>query len=112
MPALSGRTVRLITGAASLDLFTFFVPSRTATLKANDVLYTVTDLGALNCCSDCNPVSAALSVNAHGDMAGVTLSLTDPQRQVPFVYRNGTMTMLSDTYGWAAGIIDAGQVTG
>jgi probable HAF family extracellular repeat protein len=112
MLAFSGRTLRLMTGAA-LVVFTLFVPwSRTITLRANDVLYAVTDLGALNCCSEWYAASAALAVNAHGDVAGVTSSPTDPQRQVPFVYRNGTMTMLSDTYGWAAGINDAGQVTG
>ena len=45
-------------------------------------------------------------------MAGLTSSPSDPQRQVPFVYHNGTMTMISDSYGWAAGINDARQVTG
>jgi probable HAF family extracellular repeat protein len=113
MPVCSSRTLRFVTGAAALVVFTFVVPLvRPGTLKANDVLYTVKDLGALNCCYFWSAGSAALAVNAHGDVAGVTSSPTDPQRQVPFVYRNGTMTMISDTYGWASGINDAGQVTG
>lgn len=51
MSARSGRTLRVVSGTAALVVFTFvlslFGPG---TLKANDVLYTVTDLGALNCC--------------------------------------------------------------
>jgi len=31
---------------------------------------------------------------------------------VPFLYHDGTMTLISDTYGWAAGINDNGEVTG
>ena len=81
-------------------------------LVAEGVRYTVTDLGAAGCCYEWIRGSSALAVNAHGDVAGITSSPTDPLRQVPFVYRNGTMTVISDNYGWATGINDAGQVTG
>jgi probable HAF family extracellular repeat protein len=107
------RTVRLVAGAAALALLIFVLPlARPTTLEADGVLYTVKDLGALNCCYDWYAASAAFAVNARGDVAGVTSSRTDPQRKVPFVYRDGAMTPISDSYGWAAGINDAGQVTG
>jgi len=113
MSASSGRTLRFVSGAAALVVFTFVLPLvQPGALKANDVLYTVRDLGALNCCYSWSAASAALALNAHGDVAGLTSSPSDSQRQVPFVYHNGTMTMISDTYGWAAGINDARQVTG
>jgi probable HAF family extracellular repeat protein len=113
MPTFSDRPLRVVAGAVALVVFTFVLPlSRPGTVTANGVLYTVKDLGALNCCYDWSAASAALAVNAHGDVAGVTSSPTDPQRRVPFVYQNGTMTLLSDSYGWAAGINDAGQVAG
>jgi probable HAF family extracellular repeat protein len=109
----SGRTLRFVAGAVALVAFAFVLPQfRPNTVKANEVLYTVTDLGALNCCSGWYEASAALAVNAHGDVAGVTSSPTDPQRRVPFVYHDGVMTAISDNPGWAAGINDAGQVTG
>jgi len=112
MSARSGRSLHTLAGAVALVAFTFVLPlTGPRTLKANDVLYTVTDLGALNCCSSW-AASAASALNAQGDVAGSTLSPTDPSRTVPFVYQNGTMMVISDTYGWAAGINDAGEVTG
>jgi hypothetical protein len=61
-----GRTFRFVAGTTALVVFTFvlrlFGPT---TLKANDVLYTVKDLGALNCCYDWSAASAALAVNAN-----------------------------------------------
>jgi probable HAF family extracellular repeat protein len=105
--------LRGIVGIAVLGVFTFVLPPFMAgSLKANDILYTVTDLGALGCCYQWSQASAALAVNAHGDVAGVTSSPTDPQRMIPFVYQNGTMTAISTDLGWAVGINDAGQVTG
>ena len=113
MSASSDRTLRFVSGAAALVVFTFVLPLvQPGALKSNDVLFTVKDLGALNCCYSWSAASAALALNAHGDVAGLTSSPSDSQRQVPFVYHNGTMTMISDTYGWAAGINDARQVTG
>src|SRR5689334_18682297 len=113
MSARSGRRLRFIIGSIALVVFTFVLPPLgSRALEANDVLYTVVDLGALNCCVSGSPASAAAAVNAHGDVVGSTSSPNDPTRPVPFLYRDGTMTMLSDTYGWAAGINDAGQVTG
>ena len=108
-----GWIVRVVAGTAALVVFMFMLPLfGPSTLKANEVLYTVTDLGALNCCFDWYAASAALAVNAQGDVAGVTSSPTDPQRMVPFLYHDGTMTALSDDPGSATGINDAGQVTG
>ena len=113
MSVCSGRILRFGAGTAALVIFTFVLPLYgPRTLKANDVLYTVTDLGALNCCYDWHAASAASSVNAHGDVAGLTSSPTDPQHMVPFVYHDGVMTAISDNRGWAAGINDAGEVTG
>jgi len=113
MSARSGRRLRFIVGTIALVVFTFVIlPLGSRALEANDVLYTVVDLGALNCCVSGSPASAAAAVNAHGDVVGSTSSPNDPTRPVPFLYRDGTMTVLSDTYGWAAGINDAGQVTG
>lgn len=113
MSACSSRTLRFVAGAVALVVLPFALPLfRPTTLKANDVLYTVTDLGALNCCSGWYEASAALAVNAHGDVAGVTSSPTDPLRRVPFVYHDGIMTAIGDNPGWASGINDAGQVAG
>ena len=81
-------------------------------LVAQEAQYIVTDLGAAACCYEWIRGSSALALNAHGDVAGITSSPTDPMRQVPFVYRNGTMTVITDNYGWATAINDAGQVTG
>ena len=45
MSASSGRTLRFVSGAAALVVFTFVFPLvRPGALKANDVLYTVKDL--------------------------------------------------------------------
>jgi probable HAF family extracellular repeat protein len=108
----AGRS-RGVVGIVMLGVFTLALPAFVAgSLKANDVLYTVTDLGALGCCYQWSQASAALAVNAHGDVAGVTSSPTDPQRMIPFVYQNGVMTAISSDVGWAVGINDAGQVTG
>jgi probable HAF family extracellular repeat protein len=109
----SRPTLRHVAGTAAIVALTFGLPVfQRGTVKANDVQYTVTDLGALNCCYSWSEASAGLAVNAHGHVAGMTSSPTDPQLRVPFVYRDGTMTLISDNYGWAAGINDAGQVTG
>ena len=105
--------LRFLAATVALVVFTFVLPLfGPRTLEANDVLYTVTDLGALNCCYDWYAASAASAVNAHGDVVGSTSSPTDPGRIVPFLYHDGTMTLISDTYGWAAGINDNGEVTG
>jgi probable HAF family extracellular repeat protein len=113
MSVRSGRILHVGAGTAALVVFTFVLPLLAPrTLKANAVLYTVADLGALNCCYDWYAASAASSVNAHGDVAGFTSSPTDPQRMVPFVYHDGVMTAISDNPGWAAGINDDGEVAG
>src|SRR5262249_13588654 len=109
----SNSTRRALTACAAV----FFVMASTpafkqVTLRASGALYTVIDLGALNCCYDWINASAALAINGHGDVAGLTSSPTDPSRTIPFVYQNGTMTAISDSYGWATSINDAGEVTG
>src|SRR5262245_12386030 len=109
----SGRTLRAPTACAALFLVALVTPAiQPSTLQASAALYHVTDLGALNCCYDSIYASAALALNAHGDVAGFTASPIDASRTVPFVYQNGTMTAISDGYGWATSINDAGEVTG
>ena len=104
------RRARIVLAAM---LFAIAVPAfKSVTLRASGALYTVTDLGALNCCYDGVYASQALAINAHGDVAGFALSPTDPSRTIPFVYQNGTMTAIVDAYGWATSINDAGEVTG
>jgi hypothetical protein len=39
-------------------------------------------------------------------------NLADEDFVSPFVYENGTMTLISPLFGWATGINDVGQVTG
>ena len=109
----STRTRGAFVVCAAAFLLTVAVPAlKPVTLRASGALYTVTDLGALNCCYDWIYASAAIAINAHGDVAGFTSSPTDPSRTIPFVYQNGTMTAISDNYGWATSINDAGEVTG
>ena len=104
---------RAIVVCLALSALTVATPAfRPVTLRASGALYNVTDLGALNCCYDWVYASAALAINAHGDVAGFTSSPTDPLRTIPFIYQNGTMTPITDNYGWATSINDAGEVTG
>src|SRR5256885_2319803 len=107
------RTRRALVVCAAAFLFTVATPAfKPVTLRASGALYTVTDLGALNCCYDWVYASAALAINAQGNVAGFTSSPNDPSRTIPFVYQNGTMTAITDNYGWATSINDAGEVTG
>jgi len=109
----SGRTFSPPVAWTTLFLVSLVTPTiQPSTLLASAVGYRVTDLGALNCCYDAIYASAALAVNTHGDVAGFTTSPTDASRTIPFVYQNGTMTAISDNYGWATSINDAGEVTG
>jgi len=109
----SSRRLRPPVACAALFLVALATPGiQPSTLQASAALYRVTDLGALNCCYDATYASAALALNAHGDVAGFTASPTDASRTIPFVYQNGTMTAISDNYGWATSINDAGEVTG
>jgi uncharacterized membrane protein len=107
------RTRRALVVCAAVFFVTVATPAfKPVTLRASGALYTVTDLGALNCCYTWIYASAATAINAHGDVAGFTSSPTDPSRTIPFVYQNGTMTAISDNYGWATSINDSGEVTG
>ncbi len=109
----SNPTRRALVVCAAVFFVTVATPVfKPVTLRASGALYTVTDLGALNCCTDWIYASAATAINAHGDIVGITSSPTDPLRTIPFVYQNGTMTAISDNYGWATSINDAGEVTG
>jgi probable HAF family extracellular repeat protein len=107
------RTCRALVVCAAVAVVTVATPAfKPVTLRASSALYTVTDLGALNCCTYWIYASAATAINAHGDVAGMTSSPTDPLRTIPFVYHNGTMTAISNNEGWATSINDAGEVTG
>src|SRR5262245_23903396 len=109
----SSRRLRPPVACAALFLVALVMPAiRPSMLQASGALYRVTDLGALNCCYDAIYASAALAVNAHGDVAGFTASPTDASRTIPFVYQNGTMTALSDNYGWGTSINGVGDVNG
>jgi probable HAF family extracellular repeat protein len=73
---------------------------------ADSPAYTVADLGTLGGC-----LSVAKAVNNSGDIVGYSLNATEPMER-PFIYRNGAMTAISNSYGWGTGINDAGQATG
>ena len=81
--------------------------------KGNQVLYTIVDLGAVvNCCGE-SMESSALSINNAGQVVGFTeTNLADEDFVSPFIYENGTMTLISPLFGWATGINDDAQVTG
>ena len=81
-------------------------------VKATTALYTLTDLGSLGCCNWWIWESSALAVNNSGVVVGTTTSPTDPSVTVPFIYRDGTMTAITDWSGEARGINDAGQAIG
>jgi probable HAF family extracellular repeat protein len=83
-----------------------------APVKATTALYTVTDLGSLGCCARWIWGSSAYGINGAGDIVGATTSASDPTRMVPFIYRNGAMSALTTSSGWATAINDAGQATG
>jgi len=107
------RARRALVVCTAVFFATVAIPAfKPVTLRASGALYTVTDLGALNCCTSWIFASGAMAINAHGDVAGNTSSPTDALRQVPFVYQNGTMTAITDIDGWATSINDAGEVTG
>src|SRR5688572_3202291 len=112
MTRRSARARRALVICVALVPITAASAFTPATLRASGALYTVTDLGALNCCYNWIQASAGTAINAHGEVAGSTSSPTDPLRPIPFVYRNGTMTPITDNYGWATSINDFGEVTG
>jgi probable HAF family extracellular repeat protein len=100
----------LISGAALLGCA--LVGGVSVPVKASTALYSITDLGSLGCCAWWVWESSAVGINNAGDVVGATTSPTDPTNTVPFIYRNGTMTAIRDSYGSATGINDAGQATG
>ncbi|HEU5259150.1 MAG TPA: hypothetical protein VFU28_24350 [Vicinamibacterales bacterium] len=107
------RTRRALVGWTAVFFAVVATPGfKPVTLRANGAQYTLTDLGALNCCSSWINASGATAINAHGDVAGVTSSPTDASRTIPFIYQNGTMTPIIDSYGSATAINDVGEVTG
>jgi probable HAF family extracellular repeat protein len=83
-----------------------------APLRADTTLYRVTDLGSLGCCWSWIWESTATGINNNGDVVGYSTSPTDPAWTVPFIYRNGTMTAMTATAGFAHAINDAGDATG
>jgi probable HAF family extracellular repeat protein len=81
-------------------------------VKADTARYTFTDLGSLGCCNYWIWESTAIAINNAGEIVGTTTSPTDPSVTLPFIYRNGRMTAITDRQGEAVAINDAGQVTG
>ena len=69
----SNRTRRALAVCAAVFSLAVAAPSfKPITLRASSALYTVTDLGALNCYYDWINASVALAINGHGDVAGFT----------------------------------------
>lgn len=75
-------------------------------IQADSLAYTIADLGTLGGC-----MSMAKAVNNSGDVVGYSLNATESMER-PFIYRNGVMSAISDSFGWGTGINDAGQATG
>jgi hypothetical protein len=68
------RTRRALVVSAAVFFVTVATPAfEPVTLRASGALYTVTDLGALNCCYTWIYASAATAINAHGDVAGLPI---------------------------------------
>jgi len=74
--------------------------------------YTITDLGSLYGCCTSDDESAAVGINNAGDVVGWSLTQLGEYHPVPFIYRNGQMTAITTTEGYATAINNAGQVTG
>jgi probable HAF family extracellular repeat protein len=102
----------ILVQAGSLGCALAVLAGTSTPVKADTALYTLTDLGSLGCCNWWIWESSALALNNAGDVVGVTTSPTDPSVTVPFIYRNGRMTAITDWAGEARGINEAGQVTG
>src|SRR5262245_46822337 len=98
----------LLLGAISVLFTLVALVLGPAPLTASSALYTVADLGALDCC----PGSIARAINIHGEVVGEVQTLTDPQLTYPFIYENGQMRMIGALQGSGVGINDAGQATG
>jgi len=102
----------MLVHAAAVACAVAVVGGVTPAAKADPALFTVTDLGSLGCCNYWIWESSALGLNNLGDVVGVTTSATDSSVTIPFLYRNGTMTALTDWAGEARSINDSGQATG
>ena len=101
-------SVRRIARTGSLVAGIILIGSTLAPVRiqADSPTYTVADLGTLGGC-----VSMAKAVNNSGDVVGYSLNASEPMER-PFIYRNGAMSAVSDSFGWATGINDLGQATG
>jgi probable HAF family extracellular repeat protein len=98
--------------SATVTCAVAILASSPARVTADSPMYAVTDLGSLGCCNWWIWESTALALNNAGEVVGVTTSPTDPTVTLPFIYRNGQMTAITDWAGDARGINDAGLVTG
>lgn len=113
MPVFPGRLFRsAAVRAATVASAVAIVASTPAPVTADSPMYALTDLGSLGCCNWWIWESSALGLNNAGEVVGVTTSPTDPTVMLPFIYRNGQMTALTDWAGEARAINDAGVVTG
>ena len=106
------RFRRFTGGVAVLAACSIAIPS-----SADMQLYTVEDLGTLSGTTTGFTTSMSVSdINDAGDVAGCAGTFVEPvfghEVQVPFVYTNGEMRLLTDRLGCAYGINDSGQATG
>jgi probable HAF family extracellular repeat protein len=103
---------RFVGGIAILATSLLAIPS-----SANTQLYTVEDLGTLpGTSTGFTSFMSVTDINDAGDLAGCAGWFVDPvlgsEVWRPFVYTNGEMRQLTDRFGCANGINDAGQATG
>src|SRR2546422_3920570 len=70
--------------------------------------YTITDLGSLYGCCTSEDEAYATGINNAGDVVGSALVPGNPDRPRPFLYRNGHMTAITSTVGYATAINNAG----
>jgi probable HAF family extracellular repeat protein len=74
--------------------------------------YTITDLGSLYGGYTLDDESHAAGINNAGVVVGSSLTQLGEYHPVPFIYRNGHMSAITNAAGYATAINNAGQVTG
>jgi probable HAF family extracellular repeat protein len=102
----AGRRI-VVAGSVAAAIVWIELPCVSVRVRAAEApAYVVADLGTLGGC-----MSTAKAINNNGEVVGYSLTATDSMER-PFIYRNGGMTPISGSFGWATGINDAGWVTG
>jgi probable HAF family extracellular repeat protein len=79
---------------------------------ADDIRYTVTDLGSLHTCPDCDDESGPAGINEAGVVVGFSLTCSAEYHPVPFAYRNGVIQALTTDSGFATAINESGDIAG